>query len=52
MYRVISNAPHSYTGFSRKLAFQMARALRDAGACFLIRVRRNGKWRDVAEHLA
>jgi hypothetical protein len=52
MYRVISSAPYSYTGCSRKLAFQMARALRNAGACFLIRVRRAGQWRDVAEHTA
>lgn len=52
MFRVISSSPHNYTGESRKLAFQFARACRDAGACFLIRHRRNGQWRDVAEWVA
>lgn len=52
MFRVISSAPHSYTGCSRKLAFQFARACREAGACFLIRHRRHGEWRDVAEYVA
>jgi len=49
MYHVISSSPHSYTGCSRRLAFRFARACRDAGACFLIRRRRNGVWRDIAE---
>jgi hypothetical protein len=52
MYRVISDAPYSYTGFSRKLAFEMARAMREAGCCFLIAVRRNGIWREIADYVA
>lgn len=52
MFRVISSSPHSYTGCSRKLAFQFARAIRNNGDCFLIRHRRNGEWREVAEYVA
>ena len=51
LYRVIGLHPTSYTGFSRKLAFNMARAHRKAGSNYLIRVRRDGVWRDIAEQV-
>lgn len=52
MYHVTSNAPYSYAGCSRRAAFHLARVLRDAGACVLIEVKRNGMWREVYEHFA
>lgn len=52
MFRIITDSPYSYTGCSRRLAFEFARACRDEGISFLIRHKRLGEWRDRADYVA
>lgn len=52
MFRVIAQAANGYVGFSRKLAFEYARACRNSNRAFLIAKRgKDGLWRHIAEQV-
>lgn len=49
MFKVITEAANGYSGCSRRMAFQYARACRATGRRFLIAKRYGDTWRAVAE---